>query len=88
MLRHGGQKRITQAPVAQLDRALASGAKGREFESRQARQFLSGLKEIDVLSLDFNSQSSTNLSGTNLFATSMWLTFLAILLRRMFKTCS
>jgi len=40
------------------------------------------------LSLDLNSQSSTNLSGTNLFATSMWLTFLAILLRRMFKTCS
>ena len=25
------------APVAQLDRALASGAKGREFESRRAR---------------------------------------------------
>ena len=28
-----------RAPVAQLDRALASGARGREFESRRARQF-------------------------------------------------
>lgn len=27
------------APVAQLDRALASGARGREFESRRARHF-------------------------------------------------
>lgn len=26
------------APVAQLDRALASGAKGRAFESRRVRQ--------------------------------------------------
>ena len=28
-----------QAPVAQLDRALPSEGKGREFESRQAHQF-------------------------------------------------
>ncbi len=27
------------APVAQLDRALASEARGREFESRRAHQF-------------------------------------------------
>ena len=28
------------APVAQLDRAIASGAIGREFESLRARHFL------------------------------------------------
>ena len=28
-----------RAPVAQLDRALASGARGRGFESRRVRQF-------------------------------------------------
>ena len=32
---------LYQAPVAQLDRALASGAKGREFESRRARHYYS-----------------------------------------------
>jgi hypothetical protein len=30
---------LWSVPVAQLDRALASGAKGRGFESRQARHF-------------------------------------------------
>ena len=30
----------TNAPVAQLDRAIASGAIGREFESLRARQSL------------------------------------------------
>ena len=34
------------APVAQLDRALASGAKGREFESRRAHHNKS--KDLDV----------------------------------------
>jgi hypothetical protein len=29
------------APVAQLDRALPSGGKGRGFESRRVRQFVS-----------------------------------------------
>ena len=29
---------LTHAPVAQLDRVLASEAKGRAFESRRARQ--------------------------------------------------
>ena len=33
---------LTCAPVAQLDRALASGAKGRAFESRRAYHFFSG----------------------------------------------
>ena len=28
-----------RAPVAQLDRALASGARGRGFESRRVRHF-------------------------------------------------
>ena len=32
---------MQQAPVAQLDRALVSGTKGRRFESSQARHFLS-----------------------------------------------
>ncbi len=32
-----------QAPVAQLDRVLASEAKGRAFDSRRARQHISGL---------------------------------------------
>ena len=31
-----------RAPVAQLDRALASGARGRGFESRRVRHFLPG----------------------------------------------
>ncbi len=44
MPRQGGQEGIIHAPVAQLDRALASGAKGREFESRQARQIKKGLE--------------------------------------------
>ena len=35
------------APVAQLDRALASGAKGREFESRRARSY----HELNTLKL-------------------------------------
>src|SRR6266536_139587 len=33
-------KESYRAPVAQLDRAAASGAVGREFESLRARQFL------------------------------------------------
>ncbi len=33
-------------PVAQLDRALASGAKGRGFESRQARHFFLQLESL------------------------------------------
>ena len=32
--------RVVRAPVAQLDRALASEAKGREFEPHQAHHFL------------------------------------------------
>ncbi len=36
-------RRRPRAPVAQLDRALASGARGREFESRRARQFFRGI---------------------------------------------
>ncbi len=32
---------LLHAPVAQLDRALASGAKGRTFKSSRAHQFLS-----------------------------------------------
>ena len=35
---------LSSAPVAQLDRALASGAKGRRFESCRARQFLKNLQ--------------------------------------------
>src|SRR3989344_9083527 len=31
-------RRLRRAPVAQLDRALACGAKGREFESRRVYQ--------------------------------------------------
>jgi hypothetical protein len=31
---------LHDAPVAQLDRVLVSETKGREFESRRARQFL------------------------------------------------
>jgi hypothetical protein len=34
------------APVAQLDRALASEARGREFESPRARQFHMGLRPL------------------------------------------
>ena len=33
-----------RAPVAQLDRALASGARGRGFESRRVRHFCACLK--------------------------------------------
>ena len=32
---------VSQAPVAQLDRALPSEGKGREFESRRVRHFKS-----------------------------------------------
>lgn len=38
--------RGNSAPVAQSDRALASGAKGRAFESRRAHQ--NGIKDLDV----------------------------------------
>jgi hypothetical protein len=31
--------KLNRAPVAQMDRALASGAKGRGFEPLQARHF-------------------------------------------------
>ena len=36
----------TCAPVAQLDRALASGAKGHRFESCRARQRFQGRTEV------------------------------------------
>ena len=34
--------KLNRAPVAQMDRALASGAKGRGFEPLQARHFFLG----------------------------------------------
>ena len=34
-------RKISDAPVAQLDRALDSGSKGRGFESRRAHHFFS-----------------------------------------------
>ena len=38
---YGAAPAISQAPVAQLDRALPSEGKGREFESRRVRHFKS-----------------------------------------------
>src|ERR1043166_8104675 len=40
--------RFERAPVAQLDRAIASGAIGREFESLRARQSSSSRSPIEV----------------------------------------
>ena len=37
------------APVAQLDRALVSGTKGRRFESSQARHFLIESKPFPLI---------------------------------------
>ena len=37
------------APVAQLDRALASGAKGRRFESFRAYHFASEDKSVKIV---------------------------------------
>jgi hypothetical protein len=37
------------APVAQMDRAIASGAIGREFESLRAHQILNRLQPIAIL---------------------------------------
>ncbi len=39
--------RTTRAPVAQLDRALPSEGRGREFESRRVRQFILVLNTLD-----------------------------------------
>ena len=39
MVEYGAAPVGTQAPVAQLDRALPSEGKGREFESRRVRHF-------------------------------------------------
>ena len=39
------------APVAQLDRAFASGAKGRGFDSRQVRHFF--IKKLRFETLEF-----------------------------------
>ena len=43
---HKAYQKCSYALVAQLDRALASGAKGREFESRRAHHNKS--KDLDV----------------------------------------
>lgn len=52
------------APVAQLDRALASGAKGRAFDSRQAHQNFRNLLQIFTRVYDiFNMVYSSMLSG-------------------------
>ena len=39
MVEYGAAPIRTEAPVAQLDRALPSEGRGREFESRRVRQF-------------------------------------------------
>jgi hypothetical protein len=44
---------LSYAPVAQLDRAIASGAIGREFESLRAHQFLNGAAMKDLLEFPF-----------------------------------
>jgi hypothetical protein len=41
----------SSAPVAQLDRALPSEGRGREFESRRARHKINGLAKSDLLSV-------------------------------------
>jgi hypothetical protein len=40
MVEYGAAPILPQAPVAQLDRALPSEGKGREFESRRVRHHL------------------------------------------------
>ena len=40
MSRQGWPEDVVTAPVAQLDRVLASEARGRAFESRRARQII------------------------------------------------
>ena len=43
---HKAYQKCSYALVAQLDRALASGAKGREFESRRAHH--NKIKDLDI----------------------------------------
>ncbi len=47
---------LCSAPVAQLDRALASGAKGRRFESCRARHFSPRVPAATSSSLTFKSR--------------------------------
>lgn len=46
--RHASPCVFESAPVAQLDRALASGAKGQAFESPRAYQFLQTLSAFTL----------------------------------------
>ena len=48
---------LVNAPVAQLDRVLASEAKGREFESRQARHSLPKMGTDVAEVLGFNAET-------------------------------
>ena len=53
------------APVAQLDRALASGAKGRAFESHRARQILGAPPAVLVTNNETEFARVPNLETRN-----------------------
>src|SRR5438876_9382609 len=57
-------KRVCCAPVAQMDRALASGAKGRGFESLLARHLFPGPARTHGLHNDGNSLRVQKASGS------------------------
>ena len=62
-----------RAPVAQLDRASASGVEGRGFESRRVYHFFalkSRQKNNEAAKLHFTARSATSLKRRSLFFTS------------------
>ena len=60
MLRSFPCKLKLRAPVAQMDRAIASGAIGREFESLRAHQILPRTSSNIFRSPDFSDPSPEN----------------------------
>ena len=66
-----------RAPVAQLDRALASGARGRGFESRRVRQFFAWILNTKNHKKEKQKASANKICNALCFSFFIWATGIA-----------